>query len=99
MDAAGAINVKLEATTNFEGASTELNKITKGSPSWGLHWNIYGIALFHIRKQRNLRRMKARSDTKPEVLRQIIGMTEIGFDEGKFKRRCMTAKERQTFLQ
>lgn len=90
MEAARAI-VKLEAATNFEGAATELNKLTKGSPTWGLHWSIYGITLFFIWKHRNLRRMKAKSDTERVILRQIIHTTEIGFDESKFKRRTMTA--------
>lgn len=52
LDVAGAL-VKLDTAMNFEEAATELNKVSRGTPAWGLQWNIYGITLFHIWKQRN----------------------------------------------
>lgn len=39
------------------------------------------------------------ADSKQDVLRKIIEMTEIGFDDDKYKRKCMKAIERQALLQ
>lgn len=98
IEAAGGL-VNLDKATNFEEAAYELNKVSKGSPAWGLQWSLYGISLFHIWKQRNLRRVTARKESPQTVLRQIIGMAEIGFDSGKYKTKTMTTAEKQALHQ
>lgn len=98
METAGAL-VKLGAVTNFEEMAVELNKVIPGSPVWGLQWNVYGVVLFHIWKQRNQRRIQAKKDTKQEVLRKSIEMTNIIFNRERYKRKCRTREERQTLHQ
>lgn len=52
------------------------------------------VILFHIWKQRNQRRMQGKADPKQELLkRYILTMTEIGFEEGRYKRRCKNGKK------
>lgn len=98
MEATRAL-VKLEAAAStFEDTTQELNKVTLGSPAWGLQWNMYGIVLFHIWKQRNQRRMQSKIDTKQEVLRRSMEMTKIGFDGGRFKRKCRMVEEQRDAL-
>lgn len=67
MGAAGGL-AKLDAISNFEEAAYELNKVARGTPAWGLIWNIYDISLFHIWKQRNQRRITARRESKQVLL-------------------------------
>lgn len=40
--------VKTDMINSFEDAARELNKVTPGSPAWGLQWNMLGIVLFQI---------------------------------------------------
>lgn len=90
--AAGTIN-------SFEDAAREINKITIGSPAWGLQWNILGIVLFQIWKQRNQYRLQGRADTEQEVLKRSIKMAEIRFEEGRYKRRNKSGNEQFALLQ
>lgn len=43
--------------------------------------------------------MQAKSDSKQEVVRKIIDMTDIGFDGEKYKLKCTKVTERQALLQ
>lgn len=57
---------------SFEDAARELNKVTPGSPAWGLQWNMLGIVLFQIWNQQNQRRMQDKADPKKELLKRSI---------------------------
>lgn len=46
------------AISLFENAAREVNNATNRSPAWGLQWNMLGIVLFQIWKQRNQSRMQ-----------------------------------------
>lgn len=98
MEASGAL-VRMETMGSLENAARELGKITEGLLVWDLQWSMLGIALFHIWKQRNHRRMQGKSDTRQHVLRQCTEMTGIGFDERRFKRKCKTANEERVLFQ
>lgn len=91
--------VRTEVINSFEDASRELNKVTNGSLTWGLQWNLFGIVLFQIWKQRNQHRMQVKADTKQVLLRRSIMTAEIGFDEGKYKRKCKNGKEQLALFQ
>lgn len=91
--------VNKSGINSFEEAAYELNKVTPGSPAWGLQWNMIGIVIFHIWKQQNQRRMLARADPKQELLKRYIVMAEVGFEEGKFKRKNKNKREQHALLQ
>lgn len=64
--------VKTDMINSFEDAARELNKVTPGSPAWGLQWNMLGIVLFQIWNQQNQRRMQDKADPKKELLKRSI---------------------------
>lgn len=98
MEASGAL-VNMDIVSTLEDAARELSKVSDGSPAWGLQWSMLGNTLFHIWKQRNIRRVQGKSNSKQQVLRCCIEMTSIGFDERRFKRKCRTISEQRTLLQ
>lgn len=53
------------------------------------------IILFHIWKQRNQSRMLKTQIIEEKVLKRSIEMVEIGYEEGKFKRKHKTADEQR----
>lgn len=98
MEAAGAL-VQTNVMNSMEDAARELNKLTVGCPTCGLQWNVFETVMFHIWKRRNQRRMQAKSDTMQQILRRIIEMTTIIFDDARFKKKCKDAKEQRALLQ